>query len=157
MTQVSPTGAEDRRWVTIAIAYSLASLASGYMFALVLLALELALELLSEGAPRRLGAYFAYLLVGFLVSTVICFLAALPAVYVITLAETYRVRSPAFYAAAGAGVAFAWWGAIYAIFFLPRGSFNGGLFAGGLLVLSLPGLIGGLVYWWFAGRTTGVQ
>ena len=61
-----------------------------------------------------------------------------------------------FYAAAGAGVAYVWWGAIYAIFFLAGGSFNGGLFAGGLLVLSLPGLIGGLVYWWFAGRTTGV-
>ena len=156
MTQVSPTDAEDRRWVTIAIAYSLASLASGYMFALVLLALELALELLSEGAPRRLGAYFAYLLVGFLASTVICFLAALPAVYVITLAEAYRVRSPAFYAAAGAGVAFVWWGAICAIVILAGAPFNSGLFAGGLLLFSLPGLIGGLVYWWFAGRTAGV-
>jgi hypothetical protein len=143
-------GAEHRRWVRIAIAYSLASLASGYTFVLVLLAL-------TRGDLPGLGRWWVLPVGGFLSATVICFLTALPAVYVISLAETYRLRSPAFYAAAGAGVALV---PLVLIFLLYGGSSperpsSVGAIAGALLMLGVPGVIGGLVYWWVAGRTAG--
>jgi hypothetical protein len=148
VTEHSPTTAGDERWPRIAVGFTLASLAAGYTLALigmwpVLLGLHL----------RGVGFY---LLVGFLAFVLVGLLVALPAVYLISLAEARRWRSAVYYAAAGAGVALMW-GSLTLLIPVRRSSAAGEMVevATRLLVLGLPGLVGGLVYWWIAGRTVG--
>ena len=145
MTERAPTTVGDERWPRIAVGFTLASLAAGYT-----LVLEIVWPALLGGHPVGIGFY---LLNGFLAFVLIGLLAALPAVYLISLAEARRWRSAAYYAVGGACVALVWLG----IFLLPipgiRISANE---AWGLaLQASISGLVGGLVYWWIAGRTAG--
>lgn len=80
------------------------------------------------------------------------------AVFVISLAEARRLRSPAFFSAAGAGAG----AASAAIVFLMSTRSAAQTAADAILGLAyfpihfgLSGLIGGLVYWLIAGRTAG--
>ena len=156
MTERSSVSAGDERWPRIAVGFTFASLAAGYT-----LALPVAPVALSHGL-RGLGFY---LLAGFVAFVLVGLLAVLPAVYLISLAEARRWRSALYYAAAGAGVALAWVGVpTLLISATRRYPYAGaapaawgtwGTSATTLLMLSLPGLVGGLVYWWIAGRTAG--
>jgi hypothetical protein len=154
MTEGSPIGAADERWPRIAVGFTLASLAAGYTLALPVL-------LFSHRDLRSLGFY---LLAGFLAFVLVGLLAALPAVYMISLAEARRWRSAVYYAAAGTGVALLW-GAPLTLLMrrypdpAPVGAAApaapGALEVATLLLLGLPGLVGGLVYWRIAGRAAG--
>jgi hypothetical protein len=130
------------------VGFTLASLAAGYTLPLAFFLPDVLLR----GDWRNLGGY---LLIGFLLFTLIVLLAGLPAVYVISLAEARRWRSAAFYAAAGAGVAIVPAG----VFLLLTGALSapGAAWAlvTGALMLGTAGLIGGLVYWSIAGRSAG--
>jgi hypothetical protein len=156
MTERPSVDAGDERWPRIAVGFTLASLAAGYT-----LALPVAPVTLSRGDLSGLGLY---LLAGFLAFVLVGLLAALPAVYLISLAEARRWRSAVYYAVAGAGAALPWVGLLTLLISVtrrypgaaaPRAAWGMWEVATTLLVLSLPGLVGGLVYWWIAGRTAG--
>jgi hypothetical protein len=146
VTEHAPIATGDERWPRIAVGLTLASLAAGY---------TLALELFWPALPgvHLPGIGFYLLLTGFLAFVLIGLLAALPAVYLISLAEARRWRSAAYYAVAGVGIALLWLGIF--LLFLPGIRFPGGDAWGLVLQASLPGLIGGLVHWWIAGRAAG--
>jgi hypothetical protein len=151
MTTQAPIGTGDERWPRIAVGLAFASLAAGYTLALLIF--------LPDALRGYLPSLGWFLLMGFLFFILICLLAALPAVYVISLAEARRWHSAAFYAAAGAGVALFCAGVVL----LLSGALSAGrgvpgamwALANGALMLGLPGLVGGLVYWRIAGRTAG--
>lgn len=87
-------------------------------------------------------------------------LALLPALPVLIYAERNRVRSPLFYAIAGAAAGATALGIYLAAFLLsgapPREILHSaGLVAGWVALVGGPGLVGGLAYWLIAGRAAG--
>jgi hypothetical protein len=77
----------------------------------------------------------------------------LPALSFIAVAEWIKVRAPVFYAIAGVAAAILAY-VLYLAFLSHPGSSIGAVLAG-LVFFGLPGLVGGLVYWGIAGRSTG--
>lgn len=147
------------RLVRIVIAYVLASLAAGFVFAL-LSALD---GYMRRGRTGLWDTGMTHVMLGIHASTIIGTMALIPAALVILFAEATKRRSATFYGAAGAGVALLWaavWmliGMLLDSGYSAVGPFARGAqaFAGAMLIVSLPGLAGGLVYWLVAGRTAG--
>lgn len=143
VTEHAPIGAGNGRWPRIAVGFTLASLASGYTLAFLLL------------VPVGLLIPHILLIVGFVSFVGIALLALLPAVYLIALAEARSWRSPAFYAVAGLAIALIWAGVLPPV--MSPGAMAAGRWAVDFLDLAprlgLSGLVGGVVYWWFAART----
>jgi hypothetical protein len=129
------------------VGFTAASLAAGYTLGA------------SFFGPAGLLVPHVLLIVGFVSFVGIGLLALLPAVYLIALAEARCWRSPAFYAGAGLGIALIWAGVLPPL--LSPSSVAAGRWVFDFVDLAprlgLSGLVGGLVYWWIAGRTAGKE
>jgi hypothetical protein len=152
-----------RRLPTIVFGYVLASLAAGYTLALLFLVHVIVRDLLngrSLDAVALLPPF--YLQIGLLSSLSAAMLALMPALLVIAVAEARGLTSVRLYAIAGmvSGVAFAILALALRLLTLPVGSevgVDGVIVATALTAVysGFAGMIGGLVYWWIAGRSAG--
>jgi hypothetical protein len=147
------------RLVRILMAYVLASFAAGFVFAL----LSALGGYMRRGRTDLWDAGMTLVMLGIHASTIIGAVALIPAVLVVLFAEATERRSATFYGAAGVGVALLWagvlmlFGMLFASGYSAVGPFAQGAwaFAGAMLIIGLPGLAGGLMYWLVAGRTAG--
>ncbi len=98
--------------------------------------------------------HFTFFAVQFFATGFVGFVAFVPAAVLIAIAETFDIRSIFYYAIAGAAIGlFAYYGsdlsaALENTTDLPPVSF-------GLQLVAASGIIGGFVYWIFAGRKAG--
>ena len=135
------------RIVVVIFAYLLACSAASIVFAIGILMPDLDDSALFASRDDALGIVIA------LTAILFAFLALLPALLVIVLGEGFALRSSMLYAVLGGAVVLS---VIY--------SLNAAGYVGGLdvsdghtrEVLAATGIIGGLVYWLFAGRKAGL-
>jgi hypothetical protein len=145
----------------IGAAYLAAGLASGYTLALGLLLLFWGLLLVHIPGPMML--FMVLLLAGGQASALAMIFAFVPALVAISVAEAMHLRSATYYCGTGTITAIVGWGLIVregGLFPMP--GFELSLIPGRwpvegplILIAGGAGLIGGLVYWRIAGRTTG--
>jgi hypothetical protein len=144
------------RMLRIILAYLATCITAGFVVAVVMMHTGV-IATLVEGrslshAPVAASPAYALLWLTWMSAILATFYVLLPAAIIIAIAEVRRWRSAALYAAAGAGVACLWAGVVL---LRDSGPYAVGSWAFAGSVLGLPGLIGGLVYWWIAGRTAG--
>ena len=87
-----------------------------------------------------------------LASGYIAVFALLPTLCVMAFTEFMKVRSTMFYGLAGATAAILAYCLYTAVFFR---EVSLSVVLGGLVFVAVPGLAGGLIYWWIAGRSAG--
>jgi hypothetical protein len=98
--------------------------------------------------------HFTFFAVQFFATGFVGFVAFVPALVLIAIAETFDIRSIFYYTLAGAAIGlFAYYGSNISVALenttdLPPVSF-------GLQLVAAAGIIGGFVYWLFAGRNAG--
>jgi hypothetical protein len=149
---------------TIAGAYLIASLASGFAIALGLLLLALA-RMLYDGHWQEAAAYTLTGLIwlcwfGLAATVLVAVFAFVPAVLAIGFAEVAHIRSATFYGCVGAIVAvpaFQWFAVGDDDTFrpLPLSAAWTAADVSLALLIVVAGLIGGLVYWIVAGSSAG--
>jgi hypothetical protein len=99
--------------------------------------------------------HFTFFAVQFFATGFVGFVAFVPALVLIAIAETFDIRSIFYYTIAGAAIGlFAYYGSNISVALenttdLPPVSF-------GLQLVAASGIIGGFVYWLFAGRKAGL-
>jgi hypothetical protein len=98
--------------------------------------------------------HFTFFATSFFATGFVGYVAFVPALVLIAIAETFDIRSIFYYAIAGAAIGlFAYYGSNISVALenttdLPPVSF-------GLQLVAAAGIIGGFVYWLFAGRNAG--
>jgi hypothetical protein len=98
--------------------------------------------------------HFAFFAAQFFATGFVGYVAFVPALVLITIAETFDIRSIFYYAIGGAAIGlFAYYGSDMSVALenstdMPPVSF-------GLQLVAAAGIIGGFVYWLIAGRTAG--
>jgi hypothetical protein len=144
------------RLLRIIFAYLAACFVAGLVVAMELMLLGLTMSLLegrsSSKAPVATSPAYALLWVTWMTSILATIYAFLPASIAITIGEVRRWRSAAFYGGAGVLTAVAAWG-IFVSRSLPETTYRWG--ATPILLASVAGLVGGLVYSRIAGRSAG--
>jgi hypothetical protein len=152
-----------RRLLRVMLAYVVASLVAGAILAFALV--------YRPNAPvGKLDLDFVEIAALFLsmVSGFVALLALIPTLAVGIYAERNGIRTPGFYAAAGAGIGLCALGLYGLVLWLGAGGGFGDAFPSGdaaiglavflaaaVVAVALAGIAGGLTYWTIAGRTAG--
>lgn len=154
--------AMSRRLVPIAGAYIAANVVAGAVLAAAVIGL------MGSPGPARAETTLFDVSARMLASVIglIALLALAPTLIAGTYAERAGIRSPVFYALAGAVVGVAalgihvvssiWYTGLGDTIAVADGELNeGGVLAGVLAIVAVAGLLGGLTYWAIAGRKAG--
>jgi len=137
----------------IALAKRLVVIVAGFLLASLVAALVITIGVLMEWEEilRITGSSAAWLAVAF-IGLIVSAKGLVPAMLIIALSESLRLRSPLFYAAlGGAGLV----GLYYALGLADRGPPGDILVARDLQIMAGGGIAGGFVYWAVAGRRAG--
>ena len=98
--------------------------------------------------------HFTFFAASFFATSFVGYVAFVPALVLIAIAETFNIRSIFYYAIAGAGIGlFAYYGSNISV--AVENSTDMPPVAFSLQLVAAAGIIGGFVYWLFAGRNAG--
>jgi hypothetical protein len=98
--------------------------------------------------------HFTFFAASFFATSFVGYVAFVPALVLIAIAETFNIRTIFYYAIAGAGIGlFAYYGSNISV--AVENSTDMPPVAFSLQLVAAAGIIGGFVYWLFAGRNAG--
>ena len=98
--------------------------------------------------------HFTFFVASFFATSFVGYVAFVPALVLIAIAETVNIRTIFYYAIAGAGIGlFAYYGSNISV--AVENSTDMPPVAFSLQLVAAAGIIGGFVYWLFAGRNAG--